>query len=267
MRRIATLREGADALVRRAATQLRQLPRPGAGRDYRRFVIVSPGRSGSTMLVERCASHPDIRCFTELLHEGRSFGERPRDPATFLERHAWHPYARHVGAVGFKLLYSQLVQHRAALQPVFADPGGLRVIWLERRDRLALYLSALNSTIMGFTNIGEGAPVPRASPRRVDPADCHRFFKTYDLMVEVVRQTFGDHMMLRLDYADLASRPEQLDAPICAFLGVPRRSLRHGVQKLAQGSVAERVGNLDELLAYFAGTRWESQIISAAEGR
>ena len=268
---IGALRRRGRTMRHRIAASLGSLPLPGTDRAYRRFLIVSPGRAGSNMLVERCDSHPDMICFAEVLHEeqifwhrapaegpgGGSVAIRDRDPAAFLERQVWHRYPRHVGAVGFKLLYSQLAIHRQAIERLIATPPGLSVIWLERRDRLAHYVSALNARRSGIAYVGERGEAPALPPLRLDPDACRRFFKSYEIMADVVEHVFAPCPMLRLDYEDLVEESGRCNSEICAFLGVSERPLGHRTQKMSRGSLDDRVANLPELRAVFRGSHWE----------
>ncbi|AHE51809.1 hypothetical protein [Sphingomonas sanxanigenens] len=255
----------ATRLARRAAAYLRRLAIAGGRRDYRRFIILSPGRAGSTLLVERCASHPAICCFTELLHAGRSFADPLRDPMLFLRRYPWRRHPRGIGAVGFKLLYEQFMRHREALRPL-VDDRDLHIIWLDRRDRLAHYLSSVALQATGVANVSRDADVPPTMAHAIDPEHCRRFFMGNALMSDIVTESFRGHPMLRILYEDLVADPPGVDASLCAFLGVPPRPLNHNTRKLARGSLAQRVTNREDLLAHFRGTRWEEEIAAALGG-
>lgn len=255
----------------RSAFAIREIAPLLIARNYRRFCIISPGRSGSQMLVQRCDSHPQVRCYGEVLAPGHItwltsnrptmdrwvLTVRDRDQVRFLERHVWHRYPAGIGAVGFKLLYSHLLRQRSPLEAMIRNNPDILVIWLDRRNRLEAYLSRLVARQTKVYFIHNARPVPQVPPVTIDIETCERSLK----MLEVAHQTIGDILegsnCLRLHYEDLVDAPDQSGARMCDFLGVEDQPLAHTARKLAQGSLRERIANYDQLQAHFHGTRWE----------
>lgn len=102
-----------------------------------KFVIISGGRTGSTLLVELLNSHPDIRCEGELLHDPLLA------PYTYIERMCG--LARKP-CFGFKLLEYQLRnvqptirEPRHFVQKLYSDK--YKIIFLERQNHLRSALS------------------------------------------------------------------------------------------------------------------------------
>ncbi|MGF1550001.1 MAG: Stf0 family sulfotransferase [Sphingomonadaceae bacterium] len=264
-----------QAVVSRLRTGFRQLPLPGRHKHYRRFIIISSGRSGSTMLMERCHSHPRIACYGELLHlyrvywhrrwlpggDWRTLDSRERDPAGFLLRNAWHYHPRKRGAVGFKLLYSQFLLRERALRGLLADQD-IKIIHLERRNLVETYMSFIDVQRRGMNYSRDPSRIRKLEPTRIDPEHCLKKLKQLEIYRAIVEDYFRDHDRLQVYYEDLLDRPEEGDRRICDFLGVERRRLSQRSVKLAKGSLADRIANYEELKARLNGTPWEACLAS-----
>lgn len=239
-------------------------------KDYRKFVVSAPGRSGSTMLIERCNSHPAVECFGELMHKQRIFwhrrhvngedalfAERERDPLAFLERYAFYPRKAAVRAVGFKLLHDQLNVNRSVLAPLLSDPAGLKVIALERRNGFESYLSSKNIERSGIGSVRDKRRIPSLPPLYVDVEQCHAYLKRLAVSKAIADTTFQHHDRLKVVYEDLVAEPEFWNTQICEFLGVPSHPLTHFSVKLTHQPLDRRVANYVEVERYFRNTEWE----------
>lgn len=261
-----------SAAAGRVSFALRERTPEPRDRDYRRFIILCPGRSGSQMLVQRCDSHPQIRCFGELLsaasiYWGRTIWRpgheqarlsRDRDPARFLNRHLWHRYPKPVAAVGFKLLYPHLLESVELLEPLFSGEAELSILWLERHNRFETFLSTLHAHRTRMFHAYEAHAVPAHAPIEVDPDVCRHALEAMDTRHDAVGAIIARSRVLKLYYEELIARPAQTDSRICTFLNVSDRPLQHSTQQFAKGPLRERVTNLPQLQAHFSGTRWES---------
>lgn len=249
----------------------RVLPLPGTHAGYVRFLIVCDARSGSTMLVERCRSHPNVRCFGELFQRGAirwddGAGARPTrlldlrltDPSAFLARHVWRRYPRRTEAVGFKLHFGQLLTAPKGLRSHVASVSGLRVLRLERRNLLAAYLSLIAARQTGIWESPLNGGQPVFPPITLDPGECERFFENRALERSISAALLKAHPALELSYENLVGDPERENARICRFLEVEARPLSHRLEKLARQGLPERIANFDALRRHFAGTRWAS---------
>ena len=60
------LKHFARVIPPKAGFELRERVALPGNRRFRRFLIVTPGRAGSQMLVQRCNSHQQVTCYGEL---------------------------------------------------------------------------------------------------------------------------------------------------------------------------------------------------------
>jgi len=224
----------------------RNLPRPGAGRSYRRFVILAPARSGSTMLMQRCQSHPQLRCYGELLNS--SLHSFP-DPARHLRRQAWNHHRNTIRAVGFKLLYSHYARLRDDLLPILCGDAPLPIIRLERRDLLAMYLSWVRTQETGVYHVTDPRHLTAPPARRIDLVDLERFLHDHHGRCDLAARDLAGNPVLDLVYEDVLADPTASDRAICDFLGVPHKPLSEKILRTGIVPPRDLVENLDEVLA------------------
>ncbi len=239
---------------------------PGFGTDFRRFVVVTPGRSGSTFLLQRLNSHPEITCYGEVFHsDGAHFNVpyfaylqiqpwRHGTPLEFLERHIWRPHRSSVGAVGAKLIYNQVAvqERRDELMLALRDTA---VIMLRRRDLMASYISQQRATKTRIYTHTEENEL-KQEPIRIHLDHCAGVFENIATCERYYSAVFADCDLFDLEYEDLAARPADFDGPLCDFLQVSRQPMHHRTRKMAKGHWTDQVSNADEVRRHFRGTKW-----------
>lgn len=124
--------------------------------DYRRFIVLTFGRTGSTWLVEAPNSHPRITCFGSVFEAGADFVSfdvdgynnfsakdrdlRDQDFAAFLRDRIFCQHSPDLGAAGFKLQYRNVFGFKGLLQHLTGDPD-LGIVHLKRRNLLRPLIS------------------------------------------------------------------------------------------------------------------------------
>lgn len=196
------------------------------------------------MMMQRCQSHPQVRCFGELLNVGL---HRFADPARHLQRQAWNHHRNGVKAVGFKLLYSHYMQLRNDLLPVLCGDAPLPIIRLERRDLLAMYLSWVRTQETGIYHVTRASDLTAPPARRVDLADLERFLLNHHQGVTTAAQDLAGNPVLDLVYEDVLADPAASDRAICDFLGVPCRALSEKILRTGIVPPRQLVENIDEV--------------------
>lgn len=146
-----------------------------------KFVIITNQRSGSNLLVSMLNSHPEIKCFGELMRatprwmkkKGYKGALRVLEKVDEIfqdDRHRFaHPHEfiqavfdtapRKRKTYGFKL---HLNQHPEYLTRLIQDPDWKLVV-LERENKLAQFSSSKISEVTGQGNAPKGAEVKRAT--------------------------------------------------------------------------------------------------------
>ena len=271
------LKHFARVIPPKAGFELRERVALPGNRRFRRFLIVTPGRAGSQMLVQRCNSHQQVTCYGELFAtehinwqtcgrleaDRRALATRNRDPLRFLARHVWHAQPAWIRALGFKLTYAQLLHTRAVLEPLIKVQPDLRIIWLERRNKFEMCLSHLISHATNLYRLEIYDEARNLAPVTIDVEALERAIKLLEVAQHNIMQILDGSVCLPLLYEDLVAQPDRSNRTICEFLGVDDRPLTHTSKKQARGSLAERVTNFEELREHCEGTRWEHCLTDA----
>lgn len=247
-----------------------------------RFILLGPGRCGSSLINESLAEHPEVRMGGELFHceEGSRLqafrplngndpanGHEPRhyrsgaDPATFLEQEVFCPRPG-VRAVGFKMFYvhSRRNQNERQAWDFLLSNRDIRVIHLIRENMLESYISLRIAFITGEWERFSGSTAPRREqPRlKLEPKACEAHFNQELAWRQWARTQFRDHPFLEIEYQrDVCGRFESVMSEIQSFLEISPRPARKRLEKQAQKSPREATTNYEELKDYFRFTLYE----------
>ncbi|CRI63004.1 hypothetical protein THIOKS11100017 [Thiocapsa sp. KS1] len=245
----------------------------------RKFVVLTTQRSGSVALIQSLSSHPDIVCFGEIFLKGATYARNmsvPPGRSNFLyeeyireslsnrvrallapkasERDFLETfYGRHEdkAAAGFKLMYSQIANHRGTLDWILRHDVG--IIHLVREDALRVILSRHTRV---KTGVAHSAAKIDAASLRLDPVGLVRQLDAREKNVKRFRELLTDKpgsMEIRYEHY-LENRPSE-NRRILQFLGVsPDIELTSGVVKQATRPLREIIENYDEVLTAVRGT-------------
>lgn len=246
--------------------------------EARRFIIVCPARSGSTMLVHLVRSHPDcvsnsevmaltdkaggfdpsVRPFIESMgSEDELIRWRKRDPVDFMTRAGFYAGDHLWG--GFKIKSDELVlrKYGALLDALRADTS-IKVLHLNRSNLLHRYVSwVMVNKVTGVTMAVREEDKPEFEPVSINPKKAERDFVLAEERQGLLDSCFADHDVLQLDYDALTRDIAGESARICDFLDIENRTLTTRTIKIAP-QVSTLVSNFDEVQRYFAGSRFES---------
>ena len=218
-----------------------------------RFVILTNGRSGSTMLVDLIGSHPDIYCEAEIFNEIR--WKRSHRPLLWLVR-AWpFPYldwrARKCtkAVYGFKLKAGGQIYHmEQKVHRLFQR--GWRLVYLYRRDILQQTISwnVARATRRWHTTL-EAGYMQQQVHLDVDLflRDMHTALKDKQELAEMMRQLPN----LTLVYEDDLEQQDHLQATsarLCDYLKVRQAPLSSKIIRTWDRPYSEVISNYAELM-------------------
>jgi LPS sulfotransferase NodH len=237
----------------------------------RRFVIIGAPRTGTTLLVRTLHSVEGITCHGELLNErvvrglmdgfaplfstaeeraeraSRLLQERDRDPLAFIRR----ILAQGGGAVGFKMLYQELLAERSqALARYLLQQPDIAFVHLKRRNALRRYVSECILRQGGPNHSDLGGRSERSVVIRVDIEDFMRHNTELESQVAAVSERLEGRQVCPVVYESLADDVPGVVSGICRFLGVEvsPAAIRPGLRKVGAGDLREVVSNYEELL-------------------
>lgn len=218
--------------------------------EYRKFIVLTQGRSGSNMLISMLNSHPAIYAKGEIFQrlDGRSVEQ-------ILEKiYASHP--AHVQAVGFKVFYRHpLDESVTRLWDRLTEIDDLRVIHLKRRNLLRLIVS---KQIAWQTNTwvnrnGKNAPIA-VQDRRVtlEPEKLRAEFREIEALQARFAARFWQKPIITAYYEDLTADPSGEFARITELLDLEPCEPQASVKRQNPEPLANLIVNYDTLKAEFA---------------
>jgi LPS sulfotransferase NodH len=245
-------------------------------RDYRRFIILGRGRSGSNFLATSLASHPAIVTFGELFNNlsypdgginwsypGYANADqaasrlRLAEPLRFIDEKVFAPMPSAVRAVGFKLFYFHAREPEWA--PVWEHLRETKVaaVHLRRRNLLASLVSAeVAKRTKQWSTLTAGPRPTKVAPIDLDPGECRTYFEKTEAHRRNFSGLFPDR--IDLDYEDLVADYEGTTNRVQDFLGVPRAKLSSELRKQASTPLDRRIANYEMLAQHFRGSPWEA---------
>lgn len=226
------------------------------------FVVLSMSRSGSWHLVELLNEHPQVVSNGELLNNddtsGWGAGDRAGlDDGQLVERGLSNPPIRceksAVRAVGFKLLYEQLVDRSETLS-FLAAHDEVKAIVLERRNQFEAVRSLAQARETGRWQSLFGPHEAVGPPLvQLDPRECERRLADAQLFYDSVRRVFPEERRSWVLYEDLRDDPDAVLQQLWAFLGVPCVVVQPRLQQQETRFLADCVRNFAQILDHFRG--------------
>lgn len=221
-----------------------------------RFLILSPGRAGSELLVDLLDSQPGVRCDSEILSQD------VRWPVQWTRAHAARAGLRGHRAYGFKLLVGQLQQvgrrqDRAGLVRTLAG-GGWLVIGLTRRDLLRQAVSWVRAEEQDeFHQRSPRLPAPR--PVTLEPEQAIAMMVLVEEANSFIGRTVAGLRHLELTYEDDladAARHQATVERVMSALDLPAAPVTTRLVPTSPPTLAESVANYDELAGLLRQTRF-----------
>src|SRR4029079_10114285 len=144
--------------------------------SFRPVFVLATARSGSNLLVDYLSRLPGVECRSEVLCTHRPFGISPRqqNPRAALTHIARSLSSLRAPVRGCKLMLSQLVNCRLALESIDAAFPEARYIILYRRSLAEQFLSRESAVLTGHWLLFDGQQ-RLETVVHVDPDELRRF--------------------------------------------------------------------------------------------
>jgi LPS sulfotransferase NodH len=232
-------------------------------RNVVRFVILFPGRTGSTFLVSALDAHPDVEAKGEVLDGLRSAGAD--EQRAWLDRYFRGPALNRHRAVGFKTKLRDVFDqdHFAAA----IEQYDARIVVLDRRNDVKHAVSRITARILrdrtGRWNRYEGSE--ELGLIEVDPDDFASRLEAVETEKQIIR-SFVERLgrpHLDIDYEELLADPDLTFARVFDHLGVRCVPVHGKTLKNTSDDLREVIANFDELRAPYAGTKYDAMFDEA----
>lgn len=221
--------------------------------DYRRFMILSRTRTGSTMLLSFLNSHPNIYAEGEIFRalNGRSY--------KYILDKVYSTHPSYIKAKGFKIFYTDPMDDDS--NEVWDDLTGmddLYVIHLKRRNILRTILSRKIAATQGvwatWSRKERNSDINKMVSFTVEELE-FSFKQTRDAEIKGDLD-FCEHPLITAYYEDLVADTENEFGKVTDFLGVEYVPPKTNLRKQNPESLRDLIVNYDELKSAFSGTGW-----------
>lgn len=231
-----------------------------------RFLLLTSGRSGSTLLISLLESVPGVRCGTEVLRAYRG------DPAARLRKIARREAITGATAWGTSVHPEHLLFTQTTDSPAWVEDRhdeGYGLILLTRANAVGTALSVLVAEATGRWHQHAAEGGGEAPAVVIDPARLLKVVLHVEGSTQAARRMVGNRSHLALDYdTDLAeAEGHQVTADrVCAFLGVPSGPVSSTLRK-RRVPMLDQVANLDQVRSVLGPTRFGALLDRVDEPR
>lgn len=226
-----------------------------------RFVVLTEGRSGSTLLIMSLAQHPDITMYGEIFDPKRPDDlhgiavTTPYHPGLDSAHFAQQTFASATGkAAGFKLLYHQVPGE--SVWDYLANTK-VKIVRLSRSNLLHVMISWTVGHTTKQWHARRGETILAALPFRLEPENAERFFKHCKEYRESKAELFSQNEVLDITYEDLTGDFLNTVHRVFDFLGLEKHDPEPLLIKTGRPPLAV-LENYEELKQHFQGTEYES---------
>ncbi len=228
-----------------------------------RFVILFPGRTGSTFLVSALDSHPDVEAKGEVLDGLRAKGVETQ--RAWVNRYLRGPAVGRSKAIGFKTKLRDVLDQEAFTAAV--ERYNTQIIVLDRRNDVKHAVSRITARVLrertGRWNRYEGSE--ELGLLEIDPEDFASRLGAVEEEKGVIRSFVDglDRPHLHIDYEDLCADPPATFETVFKYLGVRSLPVAGATLKNTSDDLREVIANFDELRKLYAGTPYEAMFDAA----
>ncbi|MFP3982435.1 MAG: sulfotransferase [Desulfurivibrionaceae bacterium] len=223
--------------------------------DYKRFIVLSRSRTGSTMLISFLNSHPNIRAEEEIFSKLNG-----KDYENILKK-TFSREPRNIKAKGFKIFYYHPQDDESgAIWEELIKLNDLLVIHLKRRNIFRTLISRKLAVIQNSWIANSSKKLNQDKDKRVSftVEELEEGFKQTREWERLGDEMFKNHSKISVYYENLVSDPEDTFAKITDFLDLHYVEPKTNLRKQNPENLRDLVTNYDELKSAFSGTEWYS---------
>lgn len=222
-------------------------------KDYKKFVIISRSRTGSTLLMALLNKHSNVICDGELFKDlnGKSCLE--------IWNNFYSNKPKKIKHVGFKLFYYHPFDDDKKVWDIITKDKTITIVHLTRKNYLEAYLSQ---------KIGEKTKKWTESKYKqhnlslqdkvvsLDFNACKETFEKISNYESETVQRFKEHNFIEIDYHDLSINKKTTIFSIFEKLGLPNEPVEAVNKKQNAEPLEKLIENYQELKKSFANSKW-----------
>ena len=224
-------------------------------KNYKKFVIISDARTGSTLLMQLLNLHPDIIAL------GEEFKNLREKSCKEIWNDIFRKRPKEIQWVGFKLFYFHPWQNQD--QDVWdfikADEE-IIIIHLTRKNILRSFVSKQIGlkTRKWTENINRPHSLDKHDKKVImDPKKCLQNFESINAYIDQTENQFKNHEIISVVYEDLDDNKQEEMNRLYNELGLEEMEVSTFMKKQNSEKLSELILNYSELKQDFNGTKWE----------
>lgn len=215
------------------------------GTHYSKFIILSSGRCGSTLLHTYLNSHTQILSKGEVLRELYD-GDKPNAPKE-VDAIIFPAQGRHIKSMGLKLFYDyrDMDSFKNAFNALAGDKS-IKVIHLVRENKLEQFVSYKRA----WRDLEWSANRKKDNDNAkiaIDRQEYQGFVEENERHKKAALEMFAEHEMINLTYEQLTDSNESSLENVQRFLDVPVKTLFTALEKQSDKSLKDVVENWVEV--------------------
>lgn len=223
-------------------------------RTYKKFIIISDSRTGSTLVKNMLNFHPNI------IAEGEVF--KMLESQSSLE--AWNKLFRKrqkkIKYVGCKLFYHHPLIGDKEVWNLVENDKSIIIIHLIRKNVLrSLVSKKIGLKTKKWTeNINSEEFIDLKNKKiKLTSEECEKYFTEIKGYQEEIDRNFSNHKLIPLSYEDLAKDSRTVIKGIYREFGLDDFERDSELKKQNPESLEDLIINYHELKDYFNGSKWE----------
>ncbi|GAA4316360.1 hypothetical protein GCM10023115_25450 [Pontixanthobacter gangjinensis] len=221
-------------------------------RNYKKFVIISDSRTGSTLLRNLLNFHP------ELIVEGEEF-KIVKSTSEKIWGKIFGPKLDGIKYVGFKLFYQHPVIGDNEVWEYLIRDKDILIIHLKRRNVLRSLVSKKIGlkTKMWTENIYSGKRLPLEERKiELEIGECEEYFNSISEYQKGINEKFKDHEIIEIFYEDLADNRKRTLQQFEKRFQIQEFSKDSQLKKQNPESLDQLIENYDQLNDHFKNSKW-----------
>lgn len=223
--------------------------------NYKKFVIISRSRTGSTLLMSLLDSHPNVECSGEIFKNLND-----KNCHQIWSSH-FGKYRKQIKQVGFRLFYYHPFDEDKSVWDFLKKDKSITVIHLTRNNMLRTLASQKigSKTKIWTQKDGDVQPVSVVNKQiSLSKQECLDFFKETSQYEEEINKVFNDRNLVKVNYEELTEHSTSTTNYIFEKLSVPTHQSISNRKKQNPEPLAELITNYAVLKAAFKGSEFEA---------
>lgn len=222
-------------------------------KNYKKFVIISQSRTGSTFLMALLNNHENIIC------EGELFKNLNGNSCKLVWDNFFSKKPKKIQQVGFKLFYSHPTKGDQSVWDYIENDKSITIIHLVRQNWLRVLVSQKIGlkTKLWTENIDRPHQISTDEKKvEIDYDECEKAFIQAAFNEQQTRERFSNHPFIEVTYEDLSSDADTTIRSITDILSVNYQKVQAKNKKQNAEPLEDLVINLSVLKVRFKNTKW-----------